>query len=1035
MSLSAEVLCALFLASAATIIALRFAYPSLRTSSRYLTRALCPLAVLLVVFIPWKAPAQQYTQSVLYNFCPHSGCADGAAPSGTPILDAHGNLYGVAGIGGANNKGVVYELTRSGGTWTESVLYSFCQQSNCSDGSQPYYALAFDSQGNLYGTTVNGGSNSGGVVYKLTPPPGGSGPWTESVLYNICQVTCQDGSGFIGGLVVDSHGNVYGAADGGGSHGGGLIFELSPNGGSWTYSVLYNFCTLTNCADGSGPSGGLIFDVHGNLYGPTASGGVNEAGTVFELSPNGANWSESVLYSFCPALGCPDGNEPQFALVFDPQGNLYGAVNGGGANAYGGIFELSPSGGGSWTEQVLQSFCPGPTCTNGYGPKGVAADAHNNVFGDTAFGGGQANRGNVFELSPLGGGHWNYNVIYTFCPQQNCNNDGGGEPLAGIVLDGQGNIYGTTGAGGLYSEGAVYELMPVPLIPTTTVLTTAPNPSNLGQAVTMTATVHAQNGSTPTGTVVFQSNGTQIGSASLNNSGVAVLNYANLPVGNDNIVAIYQGSATLAPSTSNTVQQVVQRDLSTTAVTSSPNPSTGGEQVTITATVTPAGSPAPTGTVGFTSNGTLIPGCSAQVLSLSGIASCTTSSLAVGTDAIVATYSGDGNYAGSNGSVTQIVNPVPEALQFVTLTPCRVVDTRNPNGTFGGPAIPGNTARAFPLTEGDNPCGIPANAVAYSLNVTVVPITHLSYLTIWPTGEGQPTVSTLNSPDGRIKANAVIIPAGTSSGSVSVFVTNTTNVLLDIDGYFIPSSGQTLAFYPLTPCRVADTRSPNGPLGGPYLHAGVERDFPVQSSNCQIPSSAAAYSLNFTAIPKGSHLGYLTVWPQGSPQPVVSTLNDPTGTVVANAALVPAGNGGAIATYANNDTNLVIDVNGYFAPAGSGGLSFYALTPCRVLDTRSVGNGQPFSGKLIVNVVDSACGPPATSAGYVFNATVVPQGALGFLTLWPDPEQQPVVSTLNAVDGAVTSNMAIVPNSNGKTDAWAQGTTQLILDISGYFAP
>jgi hypothetical protein len=164
-------------------------------------------------------------------------------------------------------------------------------------------------------------------------------------------------------------------------------------------------------------------------------------------------------------------------------------------------------------------------------------------------------------------------------------------------------------------------------------------------------------------------------------------------------------------------------------------------------------------------------------------------------------------------------------------------------------------------------------------------------------------------------------------------------------------------------------------------------------------------------------------------------LNDPTGTVVANAALVPAGNGGAIATYANNDTNLVIDVNGYFAPAGSGGLSFYALTPCRVIDTRSVGNGQPFSGKLIVNVVDSACGPPATSAGYVFNATVVPQGALGFLTLWPDPEQQPVVSTLNAVDGAVTSNMAIVPNTDGKTDAWAQGTTQLILDISGYFAP
>ena len=163
--------------------------------------------------------------------------------------------------------------------------------------------------------------------------------------------------------------------------------------------------------------------------------------------------------------------------------------------------------------------------------------------------------------------------------------------------------------------------------------------------------------------------------------------------------------------------------------------------------------------------------------------------------------------------------PVPDAWQFVTLPPCRIVDTRNPNGTFGGPSITGNTARAFPLGQGGNPCNIPSNAVAYSLNVTVVPQTTLGYLTIWPTGEGQPTVSVLNSLDGRIKANAVIIPAGTSSGSVSVFVTNTTNVVLDINGYFIPSSGSTLAFYPVTPCRVVDTRNDNGPLGGPYLTA------------------------------------------------------------------------------------------------------------------------------------------------------------------------------------------------------------------------
>ena len=132
---------------------------------------------------------------------------------------------------------------------------------------------------------------------------------------------------------------------------------------------------------------------------------------------------------------------------------------------------------------------------------------------------------------------------------------------------------------------------------------------------------------------------------------------------------------------------------------------------------------------------------------------------------------------------------------------------------------------------------------------------------------------------------------------------------------------------------------------------------------------------------------------------------------------------------------MLVDVDGYFAPPQSGGLSFYALTPCRVIDTRQTGNGQPFTGELTVPVETSPCGPPSTSEGYVFNATVIPQGPLYYLTLWPDSQDQPGVSTLNAKDGALTSNMAVVPNLNGKTDAWAQGETQLILDISGYFAP
>ena len=379
-------------------------------------------------------------------------------------------------------------------------------------------------------------------------------------------------------------------------------------------------------------------------------------------------------------------------------------------------------------------------------------------------------------------------------------------------------------------------------------------------------------------------------------------------------------------------------------------------------------------------------------------------------------------------------------LRLVPVTPCRLVDTRS----NGGP-ITGGTSRTFDmralaqsgacLTTGLNL----STAAAYSLNVTLVsggaPV---GYLTIWPTGVNQPVVSLMNSPDGRVKANAAIVPAGTN-GKVNVYVTNTTNVLLDIDGYFDSASDNTaLAFFPLTPCRVVNTRGGIGPLGGPSLSGGTPRSFPIQQSPapCSIPSSAKAYSMNFTVVPQHT-LGFLTVWPTGQPQPVVSTLNDTTGTVVANAGIVPAGNDqyGSIEAYATDNTDLLVDINGYFAPANSGGnpLSLYTLVPCRVLDTRKTLG--LFNGTLPVGVVGSLCGVPSVALGFVFNATVVPPGPMGFLTLWPEGEGQPVVSTLNAVDGAITSNMAIVPTTNGSINAYAQNNTQLLLDISSYFAP
>ena len=368
-------------------------------------------------------------------------------------------------------------------------------------------------------------------------------------------------------------------------------------------------------------------------------------------------------------------------------------------------------------------------------------------------------------------------------------------------------------------------------------------------------------------------------------------------------------------------------------------------------------------------------------------------------------------------------------LQFIPVTPCRIADTRWPTGPFGGPEMAAGTSRSFNIPQSG--CSIPSTAVAYSLNVTVVPDGFLSYLTLWPTGETQPYVSTLNS-DGRVKANAAITPAGTN-GAVSVFVSNATNVILDIDGYFVPAgTASALAFYPVTPCRVADTRNATGPLGGPTIAGGSSRSFPVQSSSCGIPATAKAYSLNVTAVPHTT-LGYLTAWATGQTQPYVSTLNSSTGAVTANAAVVPAGTSGAVSIFVSDTSDVILDVNGYFAPPATGGLSLYPVTPCRVIDTRS--DAGAFNGVLAVDVETSACAPPSTAQGYVLNGTVVPPGSLDYLTLWPAGEAQPYVSTLNALDGAITSNMAIVPTTNGSIDAFSSNLTNLILDLSSYFAP
>ncbi|BDC49415.1 hypothetical protein F183_A17310 [Bryobacterales bacterium F-183] len=380
-------------------------------------------------------------------------------------------------------------------------------------------------------------------------------------------------------------------------------------------------------------------------------------------------------------------------------------------------------------------------------------------------------------------------------------------------------------------------------------------------------------------------------------------------------------------------------------------------------------------------------------------------------------------------------------LRFVPIAPCRLVDTRNAAGPLGGPIMSPQSTRTFPLRT--HSCIAPAVPAAYSLNITVVPSEPLGYITAWPAGQTQPLTSVLNSLDGRIKANAAIVPAG-ADAAISLFATNNTHIIIDVNGYFVSDTG--LAFYPVTPCRIADTRNATGSFGGPSMSPQQSRAFPVLSAPCGIPSTAQAYSLNATVIPKTASFGYLTLWPTGQSQPLASTLNAVTGTITANAAIVPAGSSGQVSAFVTDSSDLILDINGYFAPPGnSGALTFQTVTPCRIIDTR-LANGT-FGGPALLggqsrNIPVSsapACASSTVSAAqaYSLNATVVPSGAFGYLSMWPAGQSQPVVSTLNALDGALTSNAAIVPaaSAGAAINVFGSSSVHLILDLNGVFVP
>ncbi len=401
-------------------------------------------AVLGVIVALSAASFAADTEKVVYNF---TGGNDGGKPAAQLVFDSAGNAYGTTVVGGQYGCGTVFKLSFIGGKWQETVLYNF----DClGTGKNPYGGVTFDSAGNLYGTTVAGGSGgecSGdgcGVVYELTL----SGEaWNETVLYNF--TGGDDGFGPGGAVIFDKAGNLYGTTPDGGAYAQGVVYQLTPINGGWKQTVIHAF---TGGDDGAvGSLGPLLLDA-GSLSGVTELGGKYGAGVVFRLSPAGNTWNFTTLYAF---QGSPDAAYPYGGLIADSRGRLYGTTYFGGAAGLGSVFEISPgpTARTAWKESVLYSF-QGDTDAS-YPTSTLVFDAAGKLYGTSSTGGNPScDCGTIFRLTP-GSGGWDETVLHNFG-----GNGDGASPSYGLTPDGMGSYFGVTPAGGIYGQGVVYQITP-----------------------------------------------------------------------------------------------------------------------------------------------------------------------------------------------------------------------------------------------------------------------------------------------------------------------------------------------------------------------------------------------------------------------------------------------------------------------------------------------------------------------------------------------------------------------------------------------
>ncbi len=380
-----------------------------RKSLRAASAALVVVGTTLMLV---SAAAGISSEKVLYSF---TGGVDGSQPREGLLLDQAGTMYGTTLLGGTFDQGVVFKLSpNADGSWTQAVIYNF---TGGNDGGGPNWgSLAFDAAGNIYGHTYQGGTYNWGVLFKLTPDS--SGGWTQSVIHSF--TAGRDGQGPYTTPYFDAKGNLYGNSSGGAYHECGSLFKMTPGSANkWTFSVIYSFTGKPACASWSG----LIPDDAGNFYGTTRNhvpgycDPVGICGIVFKLIPSAdGKWTLKVIHRFDGGIG---GSDPAvIGLIFDDRGNLFGATESGGVDNSGVVFELTPGPSDTWSYRVLHQFRVNRD--GGMPASQLVRDTAGNLYGTTSIG-GTYGLGTVYKLIPNPDGSWTFSVEHAFAGSDGAN--------------------------------------------------------------------------------------------------------------------------------------------------------------------------------------------------------------------------------------------------------------------------------------------------------------------------------------------------------------------------------------------------------------------------------------------------------------------------------------------------------------------------------------------------------------------------------------------------------------------------------------